>query len=364
MKRTAFVLTVVALVVAGAGECQGQQHSFDLVVYGGTAGGVSTAVSAARQGLKTALAEPRTQIGGRVSGGLAGTDLGKREVIGGMSLEFYWRAGRHYGLDRFSQELAWMPEPKVADALLREMLKEAGVTLLERHRLKEKTGVVRQGARIVELVMENGARLRAKYFADASYEGDLMAQTGVSYAVGRESVAQYGESLSGVREVTKSHQFAVDIAARDEKGILLAEISDQPLGEPGAGDKRVHAYNSRVIASNVPENRVPWPRPAGYDVRRYELLARYLTAMTTYMGRPLRLNEVNLPRIIPNGKADFNNRGGFSTDYIGKSYGYPDGTYAERARIWKEHEEYQKGFYYFLANDPRVPASLREEMRS
>jgi hypothetical protein len=252
----------------------------------------------------------------------------------------------------------------VADALFREMLKEAGVTLLERHRLKEKTGVVRQGARIVELVMENGARLKAKYFADASYEGDLMAQTGVSYTVGRESVAQYGESLAGVREVTKSHQFAVDIQARDEKGILLPEVSDQPRGEPGAGDKRVQAYNFRVIGSNVPANRVPWPRPAGYDVRRYELLARYLTAMTTYMGRPLRLNEVNLLRIIPNGKADFNNRGGFSTDYIGKSYGYPDGTYAERAKIWKEHEEYQKGFYYFLANDPRVPASLRDEMRS
>jgi hypothetical protein len=117
-----------------------------------------------------------------------------------------------------------------------------------------------------------------------------------------------------------------------------------------------------VIATKVPENRVPWPKPAGYEARRYELLARYLRAMTAYMGRPLTVNEVGLIRVIPNGKADLNNRGGFSTDYIGKNYGYPEGSYAVRAQIWKEHEDYQKGLYYFLANDPRVPAELRAEM--
>ncbi|MEN6533860.1 MAG: FAD-dependent oxidoreductase, partial [Bryobacteraceae bacterium] len=111
-----------------------------------------------------------------------------------------------------------------------------------------------------------------------------------------------------------------------------------------------------------PENRIPWPKPDNYDPKRYELLARYLTAMTAFMGSPLTFNEVGLLRVIPNGKVDLNNRGGFSTDYIGKNYGYPDGTYAERERIWKDHEEYQKGFYYFLATDPRVPKPLQEEV--
>jgi hypothetical protein len=165
-----------------------------------------------------------------------------------------------------------------------------------------------------------------------------------------------------VRAHTPSHQFAVDIPARDENGKLLPEISAEPRGEAGSADKRIQAYNFRVIATNVPENRLPWPKPERYDVKRYELLARYLTAMTTYMGRPLDINEVNLLRPIPNGKADFNNRGGFSTDYIGKNYEYPDGDYATRARIWKEHEEYQKGFYYFLATDPRVPKALQDQM--
>jgi hypothetical protein len=350
-------------LLALAGAACGQQ-TFDLVVYGGTAGGVTTAVAAARHGLKVALLEPRNHIGGMVSGGLSGTDVGKREVIGGMALEFYMRAGQRYQLSRHLQEIAWMPEPRVAEAVFRDWLREAGVVLLENHRLREKTGVIKQGNRVSEIVMENGARFRAKYFADTTYEGDLMAQAGVSYTFGREGVKQYGESLAGVREFTPSHQFAVDVKGRTADGKLLPEISAEPRGEAGAADKRIQAYNFRVIATNVAENRMPWPKPAGYDPARYELLAIYLNAMTPYMGRPLTFNEVSLLRILPNGKVDLNNRNGFSTDYIGKNYGYPDGSYAERERIWRDHVEYQQGFYYFLANDQRVPKTLQEEVRS
>ena len=339
-------------------------QSYDLVVYGGTAGGVMTAFSGARQGLKTVLLEPGTHLGGMVTGGLSGTDVGRSEVIGGLALEFYWRAGKHYGLNRHLQDLAWMPEPGAGEKIMREMLAEAKVTVLYKHRLVEKQGVRKLGARISEIFMENGARFTGKIFADCSYEGDLMAQAGVQYTFGRESTTQYGEPLAGIRAVTASHQFAMDIPARDASGKLLPEISAEPRGEPGAADKRIQAYNFRVIATNVPENRLPWPKPPGYDVKRYELLARYLDALTRYLGRPATLNEVSLIRILPNGKVDLNNRGGFSTDYIGRNYEYPEGTYKVRERIWKDHEEYQKGFYYFLANDPRVPASLRDEIRS
>jgi hypothetical protein len=324
---------------------------------------VTTAVAGARHGLKTVLLEPRDHVGGMVSGGLSGTDVGKIEVIGGMALEFYWRAGQHYQLDRHLQQLAWMPEPGAAESIMRRMLADAGVAVLYRHRLQEKNGVLRAGARIREIILDNGVRVAGKLFADCSYEGDLMAQAGVGYTFGRESAAQYGESLAGIRAHTASHQFAVDIPARDSTGRLLPEISPEPRGEPGSADKRIQAYNFRVIGTQDPGNRIPWPMPPGYDPRRYELLARYLTAMTPYMGRPLTFNEVSLFRVIPNGKADINNRGAFSSDYIGKNYGYPEGTYAEREKIWQEHIDYQKGFYYFLANDPRVPRALQEEVR-
>jgi NADPH-dependent 2,4-dienoyl-CoA reductase/sulfur reductase-like enzyme len=130
------------------------QPAYDLVVYGGTAAGVMTAVSAARQGLKVALLEPGVHVGGMVSGGLSATDVGRREVIGGLALEFYFRTGRHYSLNRHHQELAWRPEPKVAEAVFREMITEARVTLLQRQRLREKNGVVIENGRITEIITE------------------------------------------------------------------------------------------------------------------------------------------------------------------------------------------------------------------
>lgn len=339
----------------------GSAFSYDLVVYGGTAGGVMTAVSGARRGLSTVLLEPGQHVGGMVTGGLSGTDVGKIEVIGGMALEFYWRAGRYYQLDRHLQQLAWMPEPGAGEQIMRQMLAEAKVTLLTGHRLVEKNGVIKQGKRVTAILTENGARFEGKIFADCSYEGDLMAQAGVSYTYGREGRAQYGESLAGIQDHTENHNFPTDISAYDANGKLLPEISSAPRGTPGEADKRIQAYNFRVIATKVKENRVPWPKPANYDPQRYALLARYLKATAEYAGHPLTVNEVGLIRVIPNGKADLNNRGGFSTDYIGKNYDYPEGSYATRARIWQEHIDYQQGLYYFLANDPQVDPQTRAE---
>lgn len=335
---------------------------FDLVVYGGTAAGVMTAVSAARHGLRVALLEPRDHLGGMVSGGLSRTDFGKREVIGGMALEFYWRAGRHYDIERYAHDLAWFMEPKVAEQIFRRMAGEAGVKTYFRHRLREKNGVTKTGAQIVAVTVENGATFEAKIFADCSYEGDLMAQAGVSYTWGREGIEQYGESLAGVRDKTPYHQFDVNIPARDEKGNLLPEISPDPPGAVGSADRKVQAYNFRMILSRDPANQIPYPRPRNYDPKRYELLARLVDAKTKQIGRSSVFNEVALIAPIPNSKADFNNRGAFSTDYIGKSWEYPEASYKRREEIWQDHVDYVAGFFWFLAHDPRVPKPLQEEV--
>src|ERR1044071_757279 len=206
--KSALLLPILCTALAAA-------QKFDVVVYGGTAGGVIAAVSAAREGLQVALLEPGRHLGGMVSGGLSWTDFGKKDVIGGYSLEFYWRAGRHYQMSRFGHEIAWMHEPHVAEDIFREMLTEARVPVFLEHRLREKSGVKKNGAVISEITMENGASFEARIFIDSSYEGDLMAQAGVSYTWGRESSAQYGESLGGVRGETPKHQFTVDLSPRD-----------------------------------------------------------------------------------------------------------------------------------------------------
>jgi len=355
-------MSKLALLLASAVSLTAATHEFDLVVYGGTAGGVATAIAGARHGLKTALLEPRRHVGGMATGGLSRTDTGTREVIGGLALEFYYRVGNEYDIRRFKNPVAWFYEPKVGEKVMVNMLAEAGVTLLYHHRLQERNGVVKQGLRVTEIVAENGDRFRAKVFADCSYEGDLMAQAKVSYTFGRESSAQYGEALGGVRDRTPLHQFLFDVPALDANGKPLPEITAEKPQAPGTADKGVQSYNFRIITTNVAHNRVPWPRPKGYTAARYELLARYLEAFVKNRGRSPVFHELTLIAPIPNGKADFNNNGPFSTDYIGKNYAYPDATYAERDRIWQDHVDYVQGFYYFLANDPRVPKDLQAEV--
>jgi len=356
--RTRILLILLAAAVAGLA-----QQSYDLVVYGGTAGGVMTAVAGARQGLRTVLIEPRAHVGGMATGGLSRTDVGRREVIGGLALEFYMRIGERYEMHRFLHEMGWQYEPRVGESVMREMLKDTGVEVVFHRRLREKNGVVKQGSTITGIVTENGETYRGKVFADCTYEGDLMAQAKVTYTYGRESVAQYGESLAGIRERTPYHQFQTDIPARDAQGNLLPEITIEPRGVAGTADRRIQAYNFRLITTNNPAIRRPWPKPANYDAKRYELLARMLVAMQAKLGRAQILNEVTQLAEIPNRKADFNNSGAFSIDYIGKNYDYPDGSYAARERIWQEHIDYVKGYFYFLANDPRVPAALQREVR-
>jgi hypothetical protein len=354
--------SVFPVALALVGTVAAATHEYDLVVYGATAAGMATAVSGARQGLRTVLLEPGRHVGGMATGGLSRTDTGTREVIGGLALEFYYRVGNEYEIRRFKNPVAWFYEPKVGERVMRAMLSEAGVTLLENHRLQQKNGVVRQGKRITEIVAENGSRFRGKVFADCSYEGDVMAQAGVSYTYGRESQQQHGEPLAGVREKTPYHQFLFDVPALDSNGKPLPEITTEKPGPPGAADKGIQAYNFRIIATNVAANRLPWPKPRDYDPARYELLARYLDAFVKVRGRSPVFHELTLIAPIPNGKADFNNSGPFSTDWIGKNYGYPEGSYAERARIWQGHIDYIQGFYYFLANDARVPKDLQKEV--
>jgi len=333
------------------------QPSYDLVVYGGTAGGVITAVAGAREGLKVALLEPGRRLGGMVSGGLGRTDHGKKETIGGLSLEFFKRVGRHYG-----EDITWYFEPHAAEQVFQEMVKEAGVTVLYQHRLKERGGVRKMGREVSEIVMENGARFRARVFADATYEGDLMAQAGVSYTWGREGSAQYNESLAGVRPTDRSHMFEVRVSPYDRAGKLLREIQPGPRGPLGVADKKVQAYNFRMCLSNDPANQAPFPKPANYDPRRYELLARLIKALAERDGKPPRMNQIMIVSPLPNNKTDINNYGAFSTDYIGKSWDYPTASYQRRARIWQDHRDYVAGFFYFLAHDPQVPQPLQQEI--
>jgi hypothetical protein len=336
--------------------------STDLVIYGGTASGVMTAYSAAREGLHVVLLEPGVHLGGMVTGGLSATDLGHYTIIGGYARDFYMKAAAHYGIHNLDRPENWLSEPHVDEEIFGAMLQEAGVEVHFHERLRERDGVELQEKHLVSVTTADGKRWPAKIFADCSYEGDLMAQSKVSYIWGREGASEYGEDLAGVRGNTPKHQFLWPLSAYDEHQHLLPEIDAGPLAAPGTGDKKVQAYNFRLILTNDPANRLPFPRPAGYDRSRFALLERYLNEFQKHIGRAPGFRDITNPVMIPNHKADFNNNGPVSTDYIGHSWKYPEADYAGKAVLWQEHLLYTQSFFYFISQDASVPASLRAEV--
>ena len=365
MRRTIFVTAlsiaaIAVLVVPALSKAQQKTTTYDLVVYGGTASGVMTAISAAREGATVALLEPTGHLGGMVTGGLSSTDMGRQEVVGGMAREFYVRLGKVYG-----KAIEWFPEPHVAERVLNEMLSETSVTVCLNSRLRERTGVVRNGPRLKNIRTEDGKSWSAHVFADCSYEGDLMAQAKVSYTWGREGQDEFGETLAGVREKTPKHQFTVDVPARGAGGKLLPGVQSKGKDKPGSADKKVQAYNFRLCMTTNTANQVPFPKPPGYDPARYELLSRMIDAFLAKNGRPPRVAELMNPLgRLRDRKTDTNNNGAFSTDHIGGSWEYPNAGYKKRDIIWRDHYNYVAGFMWFLSHDKSVPQLLRNEMNT
>ncbi len=345
--RNPLLLLLTAAVVARAG------RQFDVVVYGGTAGGTMAAIAAAKEGVRVALLEPGRHVGGMLSGGLGRTDMDRQQnVIGGLSREFFERAGKHYG-----QPAAWLFEPGVAERILNDWLAEAGVQVILDQRL---AGISKRSGRIVQLRTSSGQEYQAAIYIDSSYEGDLMKAAGVSYAVGRESRSLYNESLAGRQDFLPCpHQLRVAVPAFGADGKLLPYVQPQDtLEATGEGSRKFQSYCFRICLTRNPANRLPLPRPDGYDAARFGLARAYLEAL----GESAQLRDFLGISLLPNDKTDINSGGAVSTNLPGASWDYPEASYERRREIWNEHLTWAQGLLYFLANDPAVPERLRGEM--
>lgn len=346
---------------------------FDIVVYGGTSGGVIAAVQAARMGKRVVLIEPTRHIGGMTSGGLGATDVGDEKAIGGVSREFYGRILKYYANPAawtaetpeqyrkrehyFKEDALFAFEPHVAEKIFRQMLDEARVTLVLGERLDRRKRVTKHGSAIDSIAMESGKIFAAKIFIDATYEGDLLAATGVSYTLGREANAQYGETYDGIEaKLAVGNQITLPLNPYAHPGDpasgLIAGIHPGGPGIDGQADRRIQAYNYRICMTNDPANRVPFPKPDHYNEKDFELLLRYYEAGKT--GLPWG------PRGMPNRKTDSNNSGGISTDAIGMADAYPEADDATRDQIIQQHRDYTEGLLWTIANHPRIPEKIRK----
>lgn len=369
---------------------------YDVVIYGGTSAGISAAIQCSRMNKSVLLIETTNRIGGLTTGGLGATDIGSKIAIGGISREFYQNVKKYYedsnnwllqdktdysesrNSDKNDQAM-WTFEPSVALKIYKEMLANESVDLVYNKRLLLNNGVVKDGLSIISIKMESGEVYKGKLFIDTTYEGDLMASAGVSYTVGRESNKTYGETLNGVQldkinttigkrlsNNALHHNFInkVDpyIIKGDPSSGLLPYISNEPPGVDGEGDNKIQAYCFRMTLTDHPANRIPFKKPENYNELNYELLFRNYEAaegpledMYNY-GDPL-VPWINTP--MPNRKTDTNNQKGFSTDFIGKNYDYPEASYERREQIIEEHLNYQKGLMWTLAYHPRIPEKVR-----
>ncbi len=362
---------------------EGTEGEYDVVVYGATSAGITSAIAAKREGANVLLIAMDSHLGGLTSSGLGATDMANVNVVGGISQEFYHRIYEYYhdnpeawtseteeeyylalstsndgkvgcyGGKNEILQMQWVFEPKVALAVFKDMLIDAGVPVIFNERLDLDDGVVVSNDKIVKIISESGKEFSAKVFIDCSYEGDLMAKSGVSYTVGREANSEYGETMNGILPNANEYQAVSPyIVEGDPESGLLPFIEDAPLGYTGEGDSRVQAYCFRFTLTTDPNNKVPITKPDNYRPEWYETRARLLQL------DPRKGNELTQNR-MPNNKTDTNH-----ADFVGMSYEYANGDYLSRKNIEDDHKDYVLGLLYFYAYDERVPLSVREEMRN
>ncbi|XOV93466.1 MAG: FAD-dependent oxidoreductase [Bacteroidota bacterium] len=381
MKNSLFLLLILFTFSCQNSQEPPNQFSADVIIYGGTSAAIPAAVEVIRSGKTVIVVSPDIHLGGLSSGGLGFTDTGKKDAIGGLSREFYQRIYNYYSADSTwkwqkkseygnkgqgtpaidgENRTMWIFEPHIAENVFEDFVRENNIEIYRDEWLDRKDGVVVEAGKILSIATLSGKTFKGKIFVDATYEGDLMASAGVSYHVGRESKDTYGEEWNGIQTGVLHHQhwFWEDISPYiipgDPSSGLVPKVSAEPPGEYGAGDDKIQAYCFRTCMSNHPDNRVPFPKPENYDPKDYELLGRVFDT-----GRKDWFQKFD---VIPNRKTDTNNHGPFSSDNIGMNYDYPEASYERRREIIKEHEDYQKGLLYYVANDPRVPEDIRTKM--
>ncbi len=385
--RNYYVLLLVVISILGSSVAARRVHAetYDIVIYGGTSAAMTAAVQAKRMNQSVIVVSPDRHLGGLTSGGLGWTDTGNKYVIGGLAKEFYQAVYRHYQDDKswnFQQReqygdraqghratndedaTMWVFEPHVAEQIFDAMMVENEIPVVRDAWLDRESGVVVKDRKIVSIKMLDGQTFSGRQFIDATYEGDLIAAAGVQTTTGRESIADFNEPHAGVQTGRLFHQHHFDVLDRpvdpyivpgDPSSGVIPRVSADPPGEFGSGDDRIQAYCFRTCFTNHDPNRVPFPKPDGYDAAQYEVLLRCFAAgWEDVFGKfdPL-----------PNFKTDTNNHGPVSFDNIGYNYDYPEASYERRAEIIREHETYQKGILYFIANDPRVPESIQNKMQ-
>lgn len=374
VNRKSFIIILLGVAFMSSRDGFAQQISYDVLVYGGTAGGFTAAIQVAKMGKRVALIEPGDHIGGMSAEGLGASDIDNQPgfqnspAVGGMALEFYRRIAKAYQrenafdsmiLHKVKNAVLWRFEPGVAEKVIKDWLAEYPIDLFYRARLAEsKTSVLKKGSKIIQIIMEDKRTFEAKVFIDATIEGDLLFAAGVTSIIGREGNSVYHETLNGIRAETTHSQMAVKIdpyvIPGDPASGVIATVQDELYGLPGEGDRSLQAYCFRMCLTRDKANQISFAAPVNYNRNDYEIYIRYEKA-----GGRLYTPHAALP----NGKTDLNAYQDLSHNLYGMNRDYPGGSYETRKKILLHHRNFTQGLFYFLANDTAVSKPVRDAWR-
>lgn len=378
-----FSLFLVALMHSCTKETNDHQINTEICIYGATPAGITAAIAAKEEGHKVTIVEPSHWSGGILGAGLKPVqDCPNFEAVGGLTRKLLLELGMEDRVedptydDVFQAILTYM-SPKQLREDFQNLLEEHGIELIYEHRVssvEKRNGVIEAayfdlappdstGLPTLTAEKKRNLAVKAKIFIDASYEGDLMAASGVTYRTGREPESEFNESLAGVRPPI--HVIPIDpyvVPGDESSGLLPLVVADhqKPIG---SGDEYTQAYNFRFYITNEPEYRAEIKKPDNYDPDDYELLGRYVEYLK--VNKPSDSLNIYLSYIFPGwlNARDYNyqRESLFTMAPLGISQEYATGDYAKKAEIWKYHQDYLSGVYTFMSTDERVPIEFRQK---
>ncbi|TLD72337.1 FAD-dependent oxidoreductase [Phragmitibacter flavus] len=338
----------------------------DVCVYGATPAGITAAIAAKQEGASVILIEPSRWVGGILGAGIkTKQDCPEPRAVGGLTQSKIFTFANFPSLLRRDFE-QWLTDEKI--------------DLIREHRIQSAT---KDGTKITSITLEHAPpdhegipipqalpgseekTITATIFIDASYEGDLMAKSGVTYSTGREASSEFNEQPAGVGPPTNWTPIDPYLSPGDPTSGLVPLV-DPDHGKPlGSGDDYTQAYNFRFYTTNDPANRAEFGVPTNYTRAQFELVGRFIEHLKKqHADDPKKLTE-RLRAIFPgwmnSGEYNYQRNSLITMAPLGLSRYYQDGDYAKKSEIWRAHRDYLAGLHHFMSTDPRVPETFRNQ---
>lgn len=370
----------LAAPVAAGETTEPETVETDVCIYAATPSGILAALAVERAGKDVLIVSPNPYAGGILGAGLKPMqDCPNYAATGGMTRDLLKTLGR---LDPARERPKTHSEETAAiRADFQKLIDDAGIPVRFEYRVGS---VMKEDGRIRSVTFDyapfdelacppaeaeraGALTVRAKVFIDAGYDGELLARAGVSYRVGREPEAAFDEQYAGVQPPMEQAPIDPFVTPGDPDSGLLKWVEDDHGKPVGAGDQYTQAYNYRYYTTSDPKHRLPITPPAEYSPQDYELVGRYVAHLseTTQEEEKLRGKLVGIfPGWKNSGEWNYQRSSLFSMAPVGVSYLYADGDYAEKARVWKLHQDYLRGLHRFMSTDPRVPEAYRKEVQA